>query len=110
MSRRVVTPVVAAAVLCVTLSGCALGPKPSGHPIAGGSPSETCARCHGEIYAEWRASAHAAAYTRKEFQLATRQHQETDCLRCHIPASLDSLTEQPVRASHLAEGVNCESC
>ena len=110
MSRRIVGSVVTAIIVSITVASCTLRPPASGHPIAGGSQSETCAECHGEIYNEWRTSAHASAYTREEFHLAARKHEETDCLPCHVPISLDSLTEQPVRTSHLEEGINCESC
>ena len=110
MNRPVATLLAAAVIVSMALASCTMGPPPSGHPIAGGSPSQTCAQCHSEIYDEWRRSAHASAYTRKEFQLAAGQHKETDCLRCHVPASLDTLTSQPVRTGQLDEGVNCESC
>jgi hypothetical protein len=42
--------------------------------------------------------------------VASRGYAETDCLRCHVPRSLDTLTETPVRTARRTEGVNCESC
>ncbi len=90
--------------------GCVFGPKSNSLPMAGGTRSVRCAECHRAIYDEWRESAHAAAFVREEFRLATRQHQEKDCLRCHVPASLDRVSEAPVRTVHQEEGVNCEAC
>lgn len=98
------------AAVSMVVASCAFGPPSSGHPLLGGSPSQTCAKCHREIYDEWRQSAHASAYTRLEFRQATHNYKDTDCLPCHVPASLDKLTKLPVRTAHLDEGVNCESC
>ncbi len=98
-----------AAPAAAMLVGC-LGPAKPKLPLAGGTPSHVCAECHGAIYREWQASAHASAYSREEFRAASHDYTETDCLRCHVPRSLDSLTQAPVRAAHRNEGVNCESC
>lgn len=92
------------------LVSCAFGPKSCPLPLAGGTPSWVCAECHGAIYDEWRGSAHAAAYVREEFRRATRDYQEEDCLRCHVPQSLDTVSKAPVRKAHREEGVNCEAC
>ena len=93
----------------LTLAGC-FGGKAVEPPLAGGTPSAECARCHGAIYREWQQSAHAAAFTREEFKVASRGHKQEDCLRCHVPQSLDQLSDAPVRTAHRDEGVNCESC
>lgn len=79
-------------------------------PHSGGTPSAVCGECHGAIYKEWKQSAHAAAYTREEFRLATKDHTEAGCMACHIPVSLEKLNGTPVRTEHKDEGVNCESC
>jgi hypothetical protein len=92
-----------------TVLGC-FNPPGTRLPLAGGTPSHVCGECHSAIYREWHGSAHASAYTREEFRVASRDYAETDCLRCHVPRSLDTVTGSPVRAAHRAEGVNCESC
>lgn len=79
-------------------------------PQPGGTSSTVCAGCHAAIYREWRRSAHAAAFTREEFRIASQEYEHRDCLRCHVPTSLDRLDREPVREKHRAEGVNCESC
>lgn len=104
------TSVLSVIVVSLAMGSCTFGPPPSGHPFAGGSPSKSCAECHSAIYNEWRLSAHAGAYTRPEFRLATHDYKDKDCLTCHVPASLDALTEKPVRTARLDEGINCESC
>ena len=99
-----------ATVAALALASCSFSPPSSGHPFAGGSPSASCGECHGAIYDEWRQSTHARAYTNEEFRVATENYTETKCLPCHVPASLDKLTDPPVRTARLDEGVNCESC
>ena len=48
--------------------------------------AETCGACHQEIYAEWRTTMHAAAYTDPFFQAYWRKDEyEWSCLTCHTP-------------------------
>ncbi len=48
--------------------------------------AETCGVCHQEIYAEWRTTMHAAAYTDPFFQAYWRKDEyEWSCLTCHTP-------------------------
>jgi len=48
--------------------------------------AETCGTCHQEIYAEWRTTMHAAAYTDPFFQAYWRKDEyEWSCLTCHTP-------------------------
>ena len=79
-------------------------------PYPDGTPASACKACHLEIVEEWRQSPHAAAFTREEFRAASQNHGESDCLRCHIPTSLEKLSAGPVRAKFREEGVNCDSC
>ncbi len=79
-------------------------------PYPDGTPAAACAPCHQEIWDEWRQSAHAQAFVQEEFRRATRDRQEDDCLRCHIPKSMDTLATGPVRTRFREEGVTCESC
>ncbi len=79
----------AAALLAATLlavAGC-FGERAQEPPLAGGTPSADCGRCHAAIYKEWQHSAHAAAFTREEYKVASRGHKQADCLRCHVPKS-----------------------
>jgi hypothetical protein len=69
-----------------------------------------CQRCHGEIYDEWRGSAHAHAWTAESFVAFTSEHAAGDCLSCHAPAPLGRLGEVQLRDDHLDEGVTCVSC
>jgi len=48
--------------------------------------AETCGTCHQAIYAEWRTTMHAAAYTDPFFQAYWRKDEyEWSCLTCHTP-------------------------
>ena len=49
--------------------------------------AENCGKCHQEIYAEWKASAHAHALSDLQFQEEMKKSPETQwlCLNCHTP-------------------------
>ena len=48
--------------------------------------AEECGICHQEIYAEWRTTMHAAAYTDPFFQAYWKKDEyEWSCLTCHTP-------------------------
>lgn len=79
-------------------------------PYHDGTPASACTACHLDIYEEWKQSPHAGAFLREEFRVASQDHEESDCLRCHIPTSLEKVSAAPVRAKFRSEGVNCDSC
>ena len=81
----------------------------------------TCAKCHREIYDQWRVSAHAYAAVSPMFQRfeqaiteLTRGTVGSFCMRCHAPVA--TALEYPRQASILEapvvfrEGVTCVAC
>ncbi|HJN74744.1 MAG TPA: multiheme c-type cytochrome [Myxococcota bacterium] len=58
-------------------------------PPGEGSTAAECGACHQEIYAEWKASVHAHAWTDVQFQQELAKDPEVGwlCLNCHTPAS-----------------------
>jgi hypothetical protein len=69
-----------------------------------------CERCHQEVVVEWRASAHARAWTSDAFQTATHGGRAETCTGCHAPAPLAADGPPRLRAGRLDEGVTCVSC
>lgn len=80
-----------------------------------------CAKCHQQIYDEWRISAHAYATVSPMFQKFEQKLTElsqgtvgTFCLRCHAPVAMQ--LDMPRHASVLdapyvyREGVTCVAC
>lgn len=57
-----------------------------------------CGACHADIYAEWRASAHARSLD----SLSSTQRRDPTCRACH---TLAPTSDDPALA-----GVQCESC
>jgi hypothetical protein len=72
--------------------------------------ADDCARCHGEVVAEWKESPHAAAWTSKHFKTLTADYAAPQCLACHAPAPLGRAGEIALRIDHREEGVTCVSC
>jgi hypothetical protein len=68
-----------------------------------------CERCHQEVVVEWRASAHARAWTSEAFQAATHAGRAEACTSCHAPAPLAAGPPR-LRAARLEEGVTCITC
>ncbi len=63
--------------------------------------AKACGVCHQEIYAEWRTTMHAAAYTDPFFQAYWKKDEQTwSCLTCHTP--LENQLEQ--RITHFSGG------
>lgn len=81
----------------------------------------TCAKCHKQIYDEWRVSAHAYAGVSPMFQRFEEAIQKlvngtvgTFCMRCHAPVATQlkyprfaSILEGPLV---LREGITCVAC
>ena len=58
-------------------------------PSGEGTTAAQCGACHTEIYAEWKASIHAHAWTDAQFQRELAKDPEVGwlCLNCHTPAT-----------------------
>jgi hypothetical protein len=69
-----------------------------------------CERCHQEVVEEWRASAHARAWTSEAFQDATHGGRAEPCTGCHAPAPLAASGPPLLRAARHDEGVTCTTC
>lgn len=69
-----------------------------------------CERCHQEVVVEWRASAHARAWTSEAFQTATHGGRAEVCTGCHAPAPLAASGPPLLRAARHDEGVTCTTC
>ncbi|MFQ5589930.1 MAG: multiheme c-type cytochrome [Phycisphaerae bacterium] len=83
---------------------------------SGWTSSVVCSECHQAIFAVWRQSLHANAWSNRVFQAAYKRAKETYgaerarvCLSCHAPTvrhGEDYNVEQPITA----EGVTCDFC
>jgi len=51
----------------------------------GGASAADCGECHVAVYAEWRASTHAASWDNEAFVTTTSGRLFDDCLGCHAP-------------------------
>ena len=75
--------------------------------------SESCGKCHKEIYEQWKSSLHAQAWTSPTFQAWTKTKKKPDsCYRCHAPEPvLGTAPKRPkTRADQRDEGVGCATC
>lgn len=109
--RRIQALIYAALLILGILYGC----KKAGvlrftetRPVA----SATCGECHEDIYAEWKNSPHAEAWTSKDYMKSLDETGTVACWPCHAPAVLEEPESKPpiVRESNLIEGVNCAAC
>ena len=102
-------------------------PSVDAHPGTAGGSAAACGTCHTEIYAEWKVSTHAHAWTDPQFQAELKKDPEVAwlCINCHTPlanqqADLHRHTGQirkPERRPNLQfdaalqqEGVTCLTC
>lgn len=80
--------------------------------------SESCAECHEQEAAEWRASRHRVSITNRIFVAGYAAEPEARCVRCHAPlpeqvaeiakVGPDLTKLAPNAAAH--EGVTCATC
>ena len=82
--------------------------------LAGALPSsESCGKCHKEIYEQWKSSLHAQAWTSPTFQAWTKTKKKPDsCYRCHAPQPvLGVAPKRPkTRDDRREEGIGCVDC
>ena len=78
--------------------------------------SDTCGKCHRDIYRMWRQSAHAEAtedpffyQTLEDVRGMDRGRREKICLECHAPMAIVS-GDLELKLSSSREGVPCEFC
>jgi hypothetical protein len=69
-------------------------------------PAIRCEECHGKMYAEWSASAHARAATAPLYRAMRAEPSAQRCDRCHAPLVGVVEPGDPVAR----EGVTCEVC
>jgi len=70
-----------------------------------------CEPCHKEIYEEWRADQHAAAWFNEP--LLPPDPRRTECNNCHAPQAILEVgveTLPLIRAARFEEGVGCIEC
>lgn len=75
--------------------------------------SEDCRACHAEVFAEWRASHHAIAFTNPEVRKLSNDFKTKECRDCHLPrpVSETGIGEPPLpRETRPGEGVDCLTC
>jgi nitrate/TMAO reductase-like tetraheme cytochrome c subunit len=72
--------------------------------------AQDCARCHREVYEEWKDSPHASAWRSASFARITADHTAAPCLDCHAPGPLGERGQIALRADHRDEGVTCITC
>jgi len=106
-------------------------PRGEGLSAVEGLPSlsaTTCAACHLEIYEEWRASVHAAAWTDLQYQGEIgKSDSRWLCLNCHTPllvqqdlwprGLVDGDVDRPIVSNNPVfdaalreEGITCVAC
>lgn len=92
--------------------GCSLYPELTRVTTPTTPAASDCAACHVQQHAEWRASAHARAFTAPAFVEATDGHAMGGCLGCHAPSSLYASASGPpaARVDRLEDGVDCQAC
>jgi predicted CXXCH cytochrome family protein len=67
--------------------------------------SESCAKCHQELYDTWFVTRHAHAFSAPIFQQDWAElGKQTSCLQCHTTGF------NPTTGGFFEEGVTCESC
>jgi len=77
----------------------------------GTSGAQACAKCHQEIYQEWKQSFHSQAAISHAFITESNQYEFKRCISCHAPLSPASGTSRPeARSWKIEEGVTCSSC
>ncbi|MDR4499259.1 MAG: cytochrome c family protein [Candidatus Scalindua sp.] len=73
--------------------------------------SKRCGDCHIDIYKEWADSMHAKSYVNEEFRVASNDYGYPFCMRCHVPESiLTESNELMARDHNLEDGVDCQGC
>ncbi len=77
----------------------------------------SCRECHPDVYAEWDASMHAAAFTDPQVRAPEQSDnfRRTECLACHAPRPLFEHGIEPgtrvlARVERRADGIDCLSC
>lgn len=67
--------------------------------------ADICAACHADIFAEWKGSLHARAFSSEKFQrLWKENHKKPQCLECHTTGHAAGTNK------YQHAGVTCESC
>jgi hypothetical protein len=81
--------------------------------------SETCGRCHEDVYREWDPGLHHRSWTNPNILTATDAFAKTECRPCHSPRSVfeTGLEQSPhvyrqpaFRPENVESGVHCLSC
>jgi cytochrome c554/c'-like protein len=76
------------------------------------SPAHRCGQCHGELEAEWRASAHARSWSAPAYlamraaAASAQRATPASCDACHAPLDKLLATSDPA----FQDGVNCDVC
>ncbi len=77
------------------------------------SSSFQCASCHAEIYADWKKSLHAQAWTDPFPRELSNNFANKDCISCHAPRPIfeTGVGDRVLpRISRREEGVDCIAC
>jgi hypothetical protein len=90
-------------------------PAPSSPPVYSASRPALaeCGLCHQDVFREWDASLHRAAWTNPHIQESTQRFAKTECRACHSPEPVlgRALEEPPLyRPDNHEDGVHCVSC
>ena len=95
---------------CLVLSSCGFSQLTEIKNQDTSAPTaKKCGECHGDQYAEWQETRHAAAYTSEVFKQQSDHYTDTDCLFCHAPGDMQNLEREP-RNYNREEGITCVSC
>ena len=117
-----------AAFLIFTSAMIGNGPPPEIEPLPAPSATDTsnsarpqlvlkssqdCAKCHADIFNEWKKDQHATAWTDEPFRSFTLNYTQLECLSCHAPKPMleVGLDKEPqLREANRSDGVDCFTC
>jgi hypothetical protein len=112
LSARTLAGVLALALAAWALVAVFRTPRPAHAPVTWESSSQ-CAECHATVFAEWKESWHAQAWTDAEVRKLSNDFATTDCIDCHAPQPIFETgigNRVLPRATRRVEGVDCIAC
>jgi len=79
--------------------------------------AQACGTCHAEVFAEWKETLHARAWSDPVYRMSAGRPPKSECRSCHIPEPIlfdrfdVSYGYRPyTRSSDLDDGVGCVAC
>lgn len=95
------------------VTGSGTGGAPGGRRETPFQTSAECRACHEDVYAEWKTSYHAMAWTDPMVQQLSGGFTQPECIDCHapLPIHVTGVSQRVAPRRHAREdGVDCISC